>query len=139
MRLTQAFTRKAFKLLDSKSMIAFAVAKDENGSAIGWQIAWDKAMAAKYRVKQSLKNKGYKTVTLQCGNEEFGHLLKRGFWVVIKTTYTNANGATITAYGMGADGGDYDRAVVKAKAQIQHYYQDWQEAYGYQISKRGIF
>lgn len=139
MRLTQTFTRKAFKLLDSKSMIAFAVAKDEKGSAIGWHITWDKAMAAKYRAKQALKNKGYKDVFLQCGDEEFGHFLKRGFWVVIKTIYTTSNGATMTAYGMGANGGDYDKAELQAVEQVKRCYPDWQEAYGYEVSKKGIF
>ncbi|SFU50391.1 hypothetical protein SAMN05216480_105151 [Pustulibacterium marinum] len=137
--MTRKFTRKTLSLLNSSPLVAFAVAKDEFGSALGWHIVWDKALAAKYRAKSHLKNKGFKDVSILSGEDEYGHTLKRGFWVVVKSKRPEQTGKEFVAYGMGADAGNYERAESKAIKHLQKLDPKWDAAHGYDISKRGVF
>ena len=42
--------------------IEIAVAKDDNGSSLKWQIAWNNDYKTEATAKQKLKDKGYKKV-----------------------------------------------------------------------------
>lgn len=130
---------KSTLLFDNTPTLVFAVAKDENNSSKGWQIAWERGRYAKYKAKRALKDKGFSKIEIQSGHEECGHFLKRGFWVVIKSERTDATNDTFVSYGMGADTGNYTGAEEKALVNLKLYDNNWKEEYGYHISKKGPF
>jgi len=139
MKLSELIS-KNLRFFDASPVLAFAVAKDDKGSSKGWQITWGKGKYAKSKVKRALKSKGFSKIIFQSAHEEYGHLLNRGFWVVVKSERTAANGGKkFVSYGMGADTGNYANAEKKALLNLKKYDPQWEESYGYKVSKSGAF
>ncbi|GLB51090.1 hypothetical protein NBRC110019_01290 [Neptunitalea chrysea] len=137
MNLIKLFS-KTTGFFETTSHMAFAISEDSSGSSKAWQISWGKGVSVNLKVKKLLKKKGFGNIKYQSPHEEHGHFVVRGFWVVVKCSRNQANQEYVS-YGMGADQGSYQHAEEKALLNLRHYDTDWNDSYGYSISRKGIF
>jgi|GEM_PF-3099261 len=123
-----------------QAQICFAVAKDENGSSIKWEVAMNKGYLSdtEYAAMQALKNAGYKNITtLTCPS--CGHNLKSGYWVVVEKTYKRYDNKMITAFGMGASSNSIIEAEENAVKNMVMYCGSLNKSDGHTISEKGTF
>lgn len=123
---------------ESFGQIGFAVAKDDDHSALRWQLIWN----TKYpdiKARNKLKDLGYENVYTLPGGKECGHNLTGGYWVVVEAYHELYNGKWKTSFGAGASKTSYNEAESRAVINLRTYDWSWERKDGYQISKKGTF
>ncbi len=119
------------------AQIAIAVAHDDNGSSIHWQVAWNRGWETESVAKKMLTDMGYKNVYTLTGGEKRGHNLTTGYWVVVEAKHKIYDGTTKTSYGLGASLSSYTEAEVRAVSNLSQYDASWKISDGYIVSKKG--
>ena len=125
--------------LKINAQIGIAVAKDDNGSSLKWQIAWNNGYKTEATAKQKLKDKGYKKVYTLTGGESRGHKLTSGYWVVVEAHRINYKEVPITSFGLGASKNSFAEAEKSAISNLSQYDWSWKKSDGHSISKKGTF
>ncbi|NOR28211.1 MAG: hypothetical protein GQ540_06755 [Lutibacter sp.] len=121
------------------AQIGIAVAKDDNGSSLKWQIAWNNGYKTEATAKQKLKDKGFKKVYTLTGGESRGHKLTSGYWVVVEAHRTNYKGIAITSFGLGASKNSFAEAEKRAVSNLSQYDWSWKKSDDFSVSKKGTF
>jgi len=120
----------------SNAQVGFAVAKDENGSALHWQwVKGETKSQAAREAERMLQNKGYKKIIQQaCDDCD----LDSGYWVVVYSTWKIYDGSNKTGYGFGISTSSYTDAEQRAVKHLSRYNWSWSESkHGYKIDKSG--
>lgn len=126
----------------SQAQIAIAIAKNDKGSALRWQISWGNGSLwdCKMAAKKALQNKGFKKVTTQDCIEKCGHGIKSGYYVVVEAKHKIYNETTKTSFGLGASSSSYGDAEKKAVINLGIYDWSWNKnKHGYSVVKRGTY
>ncbi len=74
------------------SQIGIAVAKDDNGSSVRWQVVYNEGWETESVARAKLKEQGYTNVYTLTGGEQRGHNLTSGYWIVVEAVRTNYEG-----------------------------------------------
>jgi hypothetical protein len=117
-----------------QAQIGIAVAKDENGSSIYYQVVWNKGYNTESTAKEMLVNKGYKNIFTLTGGEGCGHKLTSGYYVVVEAVRKNYH-----TFGMGASSDSYEQAEARAVKNLSQYDWSWNKKDGYTNVKQGRF
>lgn len=128
-----------FGVLEVNAQIGIAVAKDEKGSSLEWNVVWNKGYQTESIAIQNLRDKGYKKVFSLTGGEKRGHKLQSGYWVVVEATHKIYDGTLKTSFGLGASSSSYAEAEERAVSNLSQYDWSWKKSNGYTISKKGTF
>ncbi|SMO64069.1 hypothetical protein [Solitalea koreensis] len=120
----------------AKAQLGFAVATDANGSQLtyGLVFGYNTSSKAKMQAMVELRLKGYDKVFGATG-AEYGHGLKTGFYVLIKSSFISENGKAMNCYGLGASAKTFDEAEFRAQRNMFTYSKWDEEAYTVLISK----
>ncbi len=122
------------------AQIGFAIALEENRSAIHWQMAKAESTSrANSKARNMLKDKGYEKVTTQpC--KECGHTLNSGYWVVVSTSYKIYDGSIKNGFGLGISSISYNEAEQLALKNLGQYNWNWsRKKHSYSVNKTGTF
>lgn len=127
--------------MNAKAQIGIAVAEDENGSSIKWQVVWNKgnSFETEQAAKRMLKAEGYDKVYTLSGGEKRGHHLTSGYWVVVEANHKIYDGTFKRSYGLGASSSSYSEAEQRAVSNLSQYDGSWDKSDGYEVDKRGVF
>lgn len=123
----------------SNAQIGFAIAQDENRSAIHWQMTTDESSSrANTKARLMLKDNGYNRVTIQpCS--DCGHNISSGYWVVVQSDYKIYDGSTKTGFGLGVSTSSISDAERKAVKNLSQYNWSWKTSDKYWTSNSGQF
>ena len=118
-------------------------------STEAWQIAFDSKsidenVCSKKAIKilseiLEYKNVVYDKIISQKDSKKHGHDLKKGFWVIIKSSF-KINGLNKNGYGLGASNVSHLEAENKAIKNMLMYNTNWnKDKHGYKIEDKGKF
>lgn len=120
-------------LLNIEAQIGIAVAKDENGSSVKWNVVWNQGYKTESIARQQLKDLGYTKVYTLTGGEKRGYKLESGYWVVVEARRKRYDGKMITSFGLGASATSYSEAEQRAVSNLSQYDWSWKKTIAIRI------
>ena len=127
----------------STAQIAMAVVEDNKRSVLDYKVEWGfefRHQCAK-RAYDYLKSIGYeKNIHDRMILYKDGEVvITSGYYVVVKSTYTEPEGLVKTGIGMGVSSVSYEEATTRAIKNLFDYSYTWKQSYGYDIVEKGLF
>lgn len=120
------------------AQFALAVAKNEIGSSVKYSLhlgaSYDEA--AKMAQKE-LEDLGYKNIFLLKTEENTGHDLKKGYFVLLVTSRKDYAGKLFISYGLGASAKSKQEAIERAIVHLKEFDWGYDIKFGHAIEREG--
>lgn len=127
-------------LMTIQAQIGFAVAKNDDYSAVRWRVSWgeDSYYSCERDAKDRLKDEGYDNVYGQ-SSRNAGCETKSGYYIVIEGKHKFSDGKRKSGFGFGASSNSMEEAKERAKKNLATNFWSWTKSDGYTVVKRGTF
>jgi hypothetical protein len=136
------FVALAFILLPIgiiNAQMALAVSKNENGSSIKYSLKKGKSTEdARQQAFKELEDLMFTNIFHLKSEENTGHELNKGFYVLIVCSRKDNSGRYFFSYGLGLSQKSKAEALERAMVHLREFDWGYQPRFGYAIEKEGM-